>query len=211
MQTSQYSVDQSPRPWVEPHVYVDYSPTDSARIEAGVRAMLTEPGSKKAILIPLTPLSNGVQIYTAAVRCLSDRRCVNMMQYQFLPFTATRAIETPKTIRDAFPHFRFTAKPLGVQDNQRLLLVMQTSQYSVDQSARPWVEPHVYVDFSQVDSARIEAGVRAMLTEPGAKKALFIPLTPLPNGVQIYAAAVRCLRNERCVNMVQYQFLPITA
>ena len=124
MQTSQYSVDQSPRPWEMVRVFVDYSPSDSARIEAGVRAILTEPGAKKAILIPLTPLPNGIQYLAAAIRNSSDERCVNMVEYQLdmLPVTpkGMRAIETPDTVLAVFPHISFTAGHRGRMNSKPL-------------------------------------------------------------------------------------------
>ena len=138
MQTSQYSVDQSLRPWDMVHVYVDYSPSDSARIEAGVRAILTEPGAKKAILIPLTPLPNGIQYLAAAIRNSSDERCVNMVEYQLdmLPVTpkGMRAIETPDTVLAAFPHIRFTAGHRGRVNSKPLFwdILSELSELAYD-------------------------------------------------------------------------------
>ena len=138
MQTSQYSVDQSPRPWEMVRVFVDYSPSDSARIEAGVRAILTEPGAKKAILIPLTPLPNGIQYLAAAIRNSSDERCVNMVEYQLdmLPVTpkGMRAIETPDTVLAAFPHIRFTAGHRGRVNSKPLFwdILSELSELAYD-------------------------------------------------------------------------------
>jgi hypothetical protein len=120
------------------HVYVDYSPSDSARIEAGVRAILTEPGAKKAILIPLTPLPNGIQYLAAAIRNSSDERCVNMVEYQLdmLPVTpkGMRAIETPDTVLAAFPHIRFTAGHRGRVNSKPLFwdILSELSELAYD-------------------------------------------------------------------------------
>ena len=122
MQTSEYSVDLSVFPWVTPPMYVNYSLTDSARIEAGVRAMLTEPGASDALLIPLAPLPNGTRYFAAAIRDLGDVQHVVMAQYPLprVSFACMRALETPETVRAAFPHIRFTVGCLGRVDNQRL-------------------------------------------------------------------------------------------
>jgi hypothetical protein len=125
MQTSEFSVCLAARPWAIPRVYVDYSQADSGRIEAGIRAMLTEPGAKKTLLIPLGPLPNGMRFYVAVIRDWSDERWLKVSQYrlEMLPdgmVIRTKAVETPDTFRAAFPHVRFTTERVDTVDSKHL-------------------------------------------------------------------------------------------
>jgi len=122
MQTTEFAVDRAAIPWVMPRVYVNYGPIDSVRIEMGIKMMLTEPGAKKNLLIPLTPLANGVVYFAAITR---NERSAGLAQYR-LEATPTgmymriRAIDVPDRVRADYPHITFTTNQLDEVDNQNL-------------------------------------------------------------------------------------------
>jgi hypothetical protein len=80
-----------------------------------------------------------------------------------------------------------------------------------DNGLNPWVQPPVYVPYSENDSRRIECGLREMLSlgEGGRfpKKALLVPLAPLRGDI-VYCVAIT--REDRVINIVQYrpEFFP---
>jgi hypothetical protein len=125
MQTSEFSVCLFHRPWVVPRTYVNYNPFDSARIEAGFRAMLTIPGTKKVLLVPLAPLANGLQFYVAIMRDWNDERRFKVSQFrlEMRPtgmFICSRPINIPDTFRAAYPHISFTTELLDTVDSKHL-------------------------------------------------------------------------------------------
>ena len=116
------SVDRSVRPWTGRPMYAPYSSIDSGRIEVGIQMMLSEPGAKKTLLIPLTPLANGMVYYASAIR---EERTLKLAQFR-LDFTATgvhmrvRSIEVSDGVKAAYPHITFENDHIDQTDSDRL-------------------------------------------------------------------------------------------
>jgi hypothetical protein len=122
MQGISFSVDRSKHPWTGQRRYAQYGATDCARIEMGIKMMLTVPGAKKQLLVPLTPLSNGMVYYMALIR---DERNLKMVQYRLEidstgVFYRVRAVEVSGALAAEYPHITFRSDPFNMVDNNVL-------------------------------------------------------------------------------------------
>ncbi len=123
MQQADFSVDRARTPWNPPALYVPYEPRECVRIGAGLQGMLTVPGAKKELLIPLPPLIDGTVYYAAVTRVDRQVRTVQF-RMEAMPSGSwamrIRPIRVSDAVRDRYRSITFVSDQLQEVDGERL-------------------------------------------------------------------------------------------
>lgn len=122
MQEISFSVARSNRTWTGQRRYVQYGATDCARIEMGLKMMLTVVGAKKQLLVQLIPLPDGTVNYMALIR---EERTVKIVQYRpeinaLDVLYRVRAVEVSDGVKAEYPHITFRTERVDMFENEML-------------------------------------------------------------------------------------------